>query len=83
MAILNQYNFYPLKPKDCLDITFEQSFAMLKQIVGEKELNRAFDISTPYPSPIINQMVPNRKNNRHKSEINKDLLGHNKIRNDF
>ncbi len=55
MAILNQYNFYPLKPKDCLDITFEQSFAMLKQIVGEKELNRAFDISTPYPSPIVNQ----------------------------
>ena len=52
MAVLNQFNFYQLKPKDCLDISFEQSFAMLKKLLKPNVLDKAFDITTPYPSPI-------------------------------
>ena len=52
MAILNQFNFYQLKPKDCLDLSFEQSFVMLKKLLEPNVLDKAFDITKPYPSPI-------------------------------
>lgn len=53
MAILNKYNFYQITPKDCSNMTFEQSFQMLKKVLGEKVLEKAMDISYVYPSPII------------------------------
>ncbi len=52
MAILNKFNFYPIKPKDCLDKSFKQSFAMLKKLIGKETLAKAMDITTPYPSPV-------------------------------
>ena len=54
MAILNKYKFYELTPKDCLNLSFEQSFAMLKDLLGETCLKDAMDISKPYPSPLKN-----------------------------
>ena len=52
MAVLNQYKFYNINPKDCLDLSFEQSFSMLKELLGESTLNNALDISSSYPSPL-------------------------------
>ena len=52
MAILNQFNYYQIKPQDCLNIPFKQSFAMLQKILGQEKLDVAFDITHNYPSPL-------------------------------
>ncbi len=41
--------YYAISPNDCLDLSFEQSFGMLKQILPETLLKTALDISKPYP----------------------------------
>lgn len=41
-----------MTPEDCLNLSFEQSFAMLKKIIPQEELNKALDIANPYPTPI-------------------------------
>jgi len=42
-----------ITPKECLDLSFEQSFDMLKQILPESELKKAFDVTASYPSPLV------------------------------
>lgn len=45
---------YKKTPADCLNLSFEQSVDILKKKISQKELDKAFDISKSYPSPIVN-----------------------------
>ena len=41
--------YLKLNPKDCLNMSFNQSLDLLKKIVDKKEIEKAFDISKNYP----------------------------------
>lgn len=55
MAILKE-NFYSLTPKDCLNLSFEQSFDMLERLIGKDSLKKAMNISEKFPSPLKNNV---------------------------
>lgn len=46
------FNIKNLKPTDCLKLTFEQSVDILKNVIGEDSLNKAFNIDDFVKSPV-------------------------------
>lgn len=51
MAVLKD-KYYKIKPKDCLNLSFGQSFEMLKNLIGNETLESAMNIELPYKSPV-------------------------------
>ena len=46
------FNIKNLKTTDCLKLTFEQSVDILKNVIGEDSLNKAFNIDDFVKSPV-------------------------------
>lgn len=44
--------YHNSSPKDCLNMTFEQSLTLLEDLIGKEKLDRAFDIEQKFPSPL-------------------------------
>lgn len=48
--------FYDIPVADCLNIPFEQSLGMLKDILPEESFKEAFDITKKYPSHLVDEI---------------------------
>ena len=44
-----------MTPKDCLNLTFGQSFEMLENLLGKELLDEAMNVENPFPSPLAGQ----------------------------
>ena len=50
----NNIDLYNLNLNDCLNMPFEQSFSIVKELLGEEKFNKAIKINEHYPSKLKN-----------------------------